>query len=220
MCLEEDRDDGSWAGAAGHPRPSGRRIRGCAVREPASIIPLDDTRGDGSSLSMALRRKLIYLLGFMGSGKTTVGELLARELGWRFIDLDAVIEAGQRATIKQIFEQAGEPFFRQLERAVLTEVSKTEAAVIALGGGTFAQEPNLELIRESGGATIWLDCSLQELRRRCEGIDNRPLFREPESFAQLLDQRLPYYQKAQYRVSTEGREPKEVVEQILSLNVF
>jgi shikimate kinase len=169
---------------------------------------------------MALRRKLIYLLGFMGSGKTTVGELLARELGWRFIDLDAVIEAGQKATIKQIFEQAGEPFFRQLEQAVLTEVSKTEPAVIALGGGTFAQEPNLELILESGGATIWLDCSLQELRRRCEGIDNRPLFREPESFAQLLDQRLPYYRKAQYRVSTEGREPEEVVEQILRLNVF
>lgn len=156
----------------------------------------------------------------MGSGKTTVGELLARELGWPFIDLDAVIEAGQEATIRQIFEQAGEAFFRQLERAALAEVSKTEPAIIALGGGTFAQQPNLELIQESGGTTIWLDCSLEELRRRCQGINNRPLFREPESFAQLLDQRLPYYRLAQYRVSTEGRKPEEVVEQILRLNVF
>ncbi len=169
---------------------------------------------------MSLRRKLIYLLGFMGSGKTSVGELLAREIGWPFIDLDAVIEAGQGATIRQIFEQAGEPFFRQLERAALTEVSKTPPAVIALGGGTFAQPPNRELILESGGATIWLDCPLEELRRRCSNINNRPLFRDPESFAQLLDERLPYYRQAQYRVSTEGLEPRQVVEQILALNVF
>jgi shikimate kinase len=156
----------------------------------------------------------------MGSGKTSVGELLAREIGWPFIDLDAVIEAGQGAAIRQIFEQAGEPFFRQLERAALTEVSKTPPAVIALGGGTFAQPPNRELIQESGGATIWLDCPLEELRRRCSNINNRPLFRDPESFAQLLEERLPYYRQAQYRVSTEGLEPRHVVEQILALNVF
>lgn len=169
---------------------------------------------------MSLQRKLIYLLGFMGSGKTTVGELLAREIAWPFIDLDAVIEAGQRATIRQIFEQAGEPFFRQLERVVLTEVSKTPPAVIALGGGTVAQPPNLELILASGGATIWLDCSLDELRRRCADLGNRPLFRDAESFAQLLEQRLPDYRQAQYRVSTEGLEPRQVVEEILGLNVF
>ncbi len=166
------------------------------------------------------QRKLIYLLGFMGCGKTVVGELLAREYGWPFIDLDTVIEAGQGATIREIFENAGEPFFRQIERAALTEVSRTEPAVIALGGGTFAQDPNLELIRESGGATIWLECSLDELRRRCQGINNRPLFHDPESFAQLFEQRVPYYRQAQYRVSTEGRTPQEVVKQILRLNVF
>jgi len=169
---------------------------------------------------MSLRRKLIYLLGFMGSGKTSVGELLAGEIGWPFIDLDAVIEAGQGATIRQIFEQAGEPFFRELERAALAEVSKTPPAVIALGGGTFAQSANVELIQESGGATIWLDCPLEELRRRCSNINNRPLFRDAESFARLLEERLPYYRRAQYRVSTEGLEPRRVVEQILALNVF
>lgn len=166
------------------------------------------------------RRKLIYLIGFMGSGKSTVGPLLAKGLGWSFADLDTIIEGGQSATIREIFERMGEPFFRQLERAALTEVSKTEPAVIALGGGTFAQTPNLDFIRETGGATVWLDCSLEELRRRCATINNRPLFQDPESFAQLLQQRLPYYKLAEYRVSTEGREPQDVVEQILRLRVF
>jgi shikimate kinase len=166
------------------------------------------------------QQKLIYLLGFMGSGKTTVGQLLARQLGWPFIDLDAVIEAGQGSTIREMFEQAGEAFFRQVEHAALTEASKTPPAVIALGGGTFAQKPNVDFIRSTGGATIWLDCSLTELRRRCQGINNRPLFRDAESFAQLLEQRLPYYQLAEHRVVTDSRDPQEIAEEILRLKVF
>jgi shikimate kinase len=166
------------------------------------------------------RRKLIYLLGFMGSGKTTVGELLARELGWRFIDLDQVIEAGQGLSIVEIFEAAGEPFFRQVEHAALREVSKAEPAVVALGGGTFAQKPNLDFILETGGTTIWLDCSIEELRQRCAGMTNRPLFRDPESFRRLFNERLPYYQRAEHRVVTDGREPQEIVEEILHLGIL
>jgi shikimate kinase len=166
------------------------------------------------------QRRLIYLVGFMGSGKTTVGAALARHLGWPFIDLDATIEAGQGLTIRDIFDHAGEPFFREIERAALTEVSKAEPAVIALGGGTFAQKPNLEFIRATGGATVWLDCPLDELRRRCEGIINRPLFRDAASFEQLFLQRLPFYQTADYRVSTQGRSPDEVAEQIVLIRLF
>lgn len=166
------------------------------------------------------RRKVIYLLGFMGSGKSTVGQLLADALGWPFIDLDTLIEAGQGYTIRQIFENSGEPFFRQIERAALAEASKAEPAVIALGGGTYAQPPNVLLIREAGGATVWLDCPPELLRARCEGLQNRPLFRDEQSFMQLLMERLPYYRLADFRISTEGRKPQEVVEQILSLRVF
>ena len=166
------------------------------------------------------RSKLIYLLGFMGSGKTTVGGLLAQELGWPFIDLDAAIEAGQKQTIREIFDRAGEPFFRGIEHAALTEASKTEPAIIALGGGTFVQEPNVQFIRNRGGATVWLDSPYVELLRRCEGMSTRPLFRDLASFQQLLRQRLPYYQLAEYRVSTEGRAPQEVAEQILRLKIF
>ncbi len=169
---------------------------------------------------MTQRRKLIYLLGFMGVGKSTVGELLAQKLHWPFIDLDATIEAGQGTTIRAMFENAGEPFFRQIERAALIEASKSDPAVIALGGGTFVQQPNYEYIAETGGTTVWLDCSVDELRRRCEGKNDRPLFRDPASFTQLLDQRLPFYQRADYRVPTEGYDPNDVVEQILSLNIF
>jgi len=166
------------------------------------------------------RRKLIYLLGFMGCGKTTVGALLARELAWPFIDLDATLEAGQGMSIRKIFEQSGEPFFRELERAALTEVSKSSPAVIALGGGTFVQEPNVKFIRESGGATIWLDCPAEELERRCQGLTTRPLFRDSLSFQQLYRQRLPYYQQAEFQVATGGKAPREVVAQILRLNLF
>ncbi|MGH6630610.1 MAG: shikimate kinase, partial [Burkholderiales bacterium] len=148
------------------------------------------------------------------------GGLLAQKLHWPFIDLDATIEAGQGTTIREMFENAGEPFFRQVEHAALLEASKSEPAVIALGGGTFVQQPNFEYIAETGATTIWLDCPVGELSRRCEGKNDRPLFRDPGSFAQLYDQRLPFYQRANFRISTEGRHPDDVVEQILSLNIF
>lgn len=155
----------------------------------------------------------------MGSGKSTVGQLLATELGWPFIDLDTLIEAGQGLSIRVIFENSGEPFFRQIEHVALREASRTEPAVIALGGGTFAQPPNVDFIRETGGATVWLDCPPQVLRTRCEGIDNRPLFRDAQSFDRLLLARLPFYRLADFHVSTDGLKPSEVVEQILSLRI-
>ena len=165
-------------------------------------------------------RKLIYFLGFMGSGKTTIGEMLARQIGWPFIDLDATIEAGQAVSIREIFENAGEPFFRQIEHAALVEASRSEPAVISLGGGTWVQKPNMDFIRAAEGTTIWLDCGLEELRRRCAGVQNRPLFKDPESFAQLYHERVPYYRLAEHHVATEGLTPGEAVEKILRLKLF
>jgi shikimate kinase len=166
------------------------------------------------------RPKLIYLLGFMGSGKSSVGAVLAEELGWPFIDLDATIEAGQGASIREIFDRAGEPFFRQVEYAALAEVSKTEPAVIALGGGTFAQKASFDFIRGKEAVTIWLDSPLEVLWQRCVTMDNRPLFRDRESFAQLYAQRLVYYRQANLRISTEGRYPQEIAREILRLKLF
>ncbi len=156
----------------------------------------------------------------MGVGKTTIGALLAERLRWPFIDLDATIEAGQGITIRQMFEQSGEPFFRQVEHAALIEASKAEPAVIALGGGTFVQKNNFDFIQETGAPTVWLDCSIDELIRRCSGKNDRPLFRDPASFARLYDERLPFYRRADFRVPTENSPPEKVVESILQLPIF
>jgi shikimate kinase len=166
------------------------------------------------------RQKLIYLVGFMGAGKSSVGIILAQRMGWPFVDLDTVIEAGQGATIREIFEQAGETFFRQVEHAALVEVTRKGPAVIALGGGTFVQKPNFDLIRQTRGATVWLDCPIEELWKRCSTMDNRPLFRDRESFFKLFEQRLPYYRQAEFRIATGERSPEDIVQEILSLDLF
>lgn len=166
------------------------------------------------------RQKLIYLVGFMGAGKSSVGTVLALQMRWPFVDLDTVIEAGQGATIRQIFEEAGEPFFRQIEHSALVEVARKPPAVIALGGGTFVQSSNFDFIRQTRGTTIWLDCPIEELWQRCSTMDNRPLFRDRASFFNLYAQRLPYYRQAKFRIATGGRSPEDIVQEILRLGLF
>src|SRR5574341_1520015 len=103
-------------------------------------------------------RRQVFLLGFMGCGKTTVGKLLSQRLGWSFLDVDEEIERRQGRTIRQIFEQDGEPYFRQVESELLEETlarGSKESLVVALGGGTIAQPINAQRIRANGAVTIW-----------------------------------------------------------------
>jgi shikimate kinase len=167
----------------------------------------------------------------MGSGKSTVGRLLAAQLAWRFVDLDAEIERESSLTVSQIFAQKGELVFREIEHACLSRILGSATArdtrlVLALGGGTFAQPRSAALIREPGAtkrgfsaAVIWLDCSTEELLQRCVLMGDRPLFRDEASFRKLYEERLPYYRQADYRVESGG-EPMRVVEQILALGIF
>lgn len=163
-------------------------------------------------------RQRIFLLGFMGAGKTTIGRDLAQRLGWTFTDLDQTIEAREQRSIPEIFAQEGEPFFRRREQAALQEVlarTTDNPAVIALGGGTLAQPGNRDLIRQASGVTVWLDCPIEELQHRCQGENHRPLFRDSACFQQLYQQRLPFYQKADFRVDASSSNPISVVEEIL-----
>jgi shikimate kinase len=162
---------------------------------------------------------MICLAGFMGSGKTTVGTLLARQLAWRFVDLDDRIEESAGLPIPEIFERFGEPAFRQIEadqlRAALGRaVELKESLVLALGGGTYAQPGALEFLRSAGVPVIWLDSPVETLLARCMTMTGRPLFRDETSFRALHAQRLPSYQQADHRVDSSS-EPAEVVAEIL-----
>ena len=164
----------------------------------------------------------IYLVGFMGCGKSTVGRLLAERLGWDFVDLDAEIEAAAGKPIARIFDEDGEARFRDLEHHALKRQSclarDGHARVTALGGGCFAAERNRLLLGEGGGLSIWLDAPANVLWERVNGIEGRPLARDRRAFEELLDARRPSYAAADYAVQA-GVEPAAVVEAILALGL-
>ena len=133
----------------------------------------------------------------MGSGKTTVGTLLARQLAWRFVDLDDRIEAAAGLRIPEIFERLGELEFRKIEadqlRATLGRAIETkESIVLALGGGTYAQAGAPEFLRAANIPVIWLDSPIEVLLGRCMTMTGRPLFRDEISFRTLYAQRVPF----------------------------
>ncbi len=172
----------------------------------------------------ARHRKLIALSGFMGAGKTTVGRTLAQQIGWRFVDLDSRIEERAGLDIPTIFERLGEASFRQMESEVLARVlgesaERDHSLVLALGGGTFVQPQNVALLRGAGFAVVWLDCPLELLFARCATMINRPLFHDETGFRLLYEQRLPFYEQADYRVRSDI-EPRRAVEQILALGIL
>ncbi len=159
----------------------------------------------------------------MGAGKSTVGTRLARQLGWRFVDLDERIEDAAGIAIPEFFERHGEPAFRQLEadqlRAALGRaVEFRESTILALGGGTYAQAGAPEFLRNSGVPVIWLDTPVEILLSRCMTMTGRPLFRDEASFRALYAQRLPSYQLADYRVDSSG-DAAAVVAEILSRGI-
>jgi len=156
--------------------------------------------------------RAVFLVGFMGSGKNTVGQELARRLAWDFVDLDACIEARERQTVPEIFRLRGETGFREAETGALSDLltnSLERHAVVALGGGAFVQESNRELLRS--WPTVFLDAPAEVQWRRClqqeaeSGVE-RPLRRDPEQFARLLAERLPFYRQASLIVETSGKE--------------
>jgi shikimate kinase len=159
----------------------------------------------------------------MGSGKTTIGTLLARQLAWRFVDLDDRIQESAGLAIPQIFERLGELAFRQIEadqlRAAIGRASELkQGTILALGGGTYAQPGCPEFLRAAGVPVLWLDSPIEVLLSRCMTMTGRPLFRDEASFRALYAERLPSYRLADHRVDSSG-EPGEIVAEILRRSI-
>jgi shikimate kinase len=165
----------------------------------------------------------LFLVGFMASGKSTVGRALADEIGWPFVDIDEEIERSQRQTIAQLFLERGEKAFREIEtemiRAHVSRIRSGVASVVALGGGAFVQPQNWDLISESG-ITLWLDCPFEMLCSRLDNDGTRPLAADRTKLAQLFQDRRPLYTRADYRVEVQSGNVSDVVESIRKLPLF
>jgi shikimate kinase len=162
----------------------------------------------------------VALVGFMGAGKTTVGQALASRLGWSFNDLDRLIERKDGRTIEQIFQVSGEPAFRRIEQESLKEALDALQAgpsVLALGGGAFTHQENHRLLAEANVAVVFLDAPVEELFRRCEqpGVV-RPLRRDLKQFRELYEARCPSYGNSVLKVPTGGKDIPSIVEEIIS----
>jgi shikimate kinase len=161
----------------------------------------------------------VAMVGFMGAGKTTVGQALAARLGWNFADLDRLIEAREGRSIEAIFQSSGESGFRSLERLLLLESldSSTGGLVLALGGGAFAQAEIREILENASIPTIFLNASAEELFQRCAqpGVV-RPLRGNLDQFRALYERRQPAYQEARLHIDTEGKQIGAIVDEIIA----
>ncbi len=176
-------------------------------------------------MNMFSKNRTIFLIGFMASGKTTVGKLLARRLGMSFIDTDSEIEKKVGRKIPEIFKTDGEPYFRKLESDILRELVESgniKNAVVATGGGLPCSEGNLALIKENG-IVVYLMVTVHDIVNRIEDADKRPVFKNfvtggeiYEKVKSLLSYRENYYRQADIIVdNSSGKTPFMVVEEIL-----
>jgi len=162
-----------------------------------------------------MRRNIFYLAGFMASGKSTIGPIVANILGWTFFDLDKEIEKKENRKITKIFEKEGEDYFRQKESEILKEISEGEDLIISLGGGTLVIRENREFIKKRG-KLIFLSSSPEVAYRRLKHKRDRPILLADnneeatenvvmERIESLMKERMKYYQKADYRIDTDNK---------------
>ena len=159
----------------------------------------------------------VYLVGFMGTGKTAVGKELARKKNWQFLDLDELIELREKRAIADIFAQNGEPYFRRLEKKALKDVAKEKIFVVACGGGIVIDSENIKVMRESG-KIICLKAAPEVIIARTCGQMHRPLLNvenPKERIELLLKMRAPYYSKADKTIDTSKLRVTQVAEKIL-----
>ena len=154
----------------------------------------------------------------MGSGKTTVGPLVAARLGWSFVDVDDVIEAEAGATIAELFARHGEPAFRDREHAAIARLAAADALVLALGGGAIEHPATRALLLTAPGTLlVHLEVELATTLNRCQGTEQtRPVLADQANLASRYQRRLPLYRTAHISISVDALTPQQVMEAILS----
>lgn len=173
---------------------------------------------DSNTFTQTGTRPPIVLIGFMATGKSTVGRLLAARTGRTFVDLDAAVEAAAGTTVAEIFRERGEAGFRELESAALTRALAQPNTVIATGGGAACRDDNLKAML-AAGFVVALSASPEEVLKRVGPVSGRPLLdgaADPAAVAlRLLAAREPFYARAHARLDTVGRSPESVAEAVL-----
>jgi shikimate kinase len=156
----------------------------------------------------------IYLVGFMGAGKSSIARALARRLDWRAVDVDEMIEQRERQPVATIFAKHGEPYFRAVERQVLMDQIPTRHLVVATGGGTFVDPQNRAVISRDG-LSVWLDVPIDRLIARVPADGRRPLAADRTEFERLYIARRAAYAEATYRVDAAHARIPAIVEELV-----
>ena len=161
----------------------------------------------------------IYLVGFMGTGKTTVGKILAKSLGKEFVEMDAVIEVREGSEVVDIFAKKGEVYFRKLEKELFKKLSVKKDLVISCGGGLICDEENLRRLKETG-TVFCLKASALTVHQRIKEHTHRPILNveDPQKkIEELLKERAPYYIQAQHLIDTDNFSPEEIADKIIAI---
>jgi shikimate kinase len=160
--------------------------------------------------------KNIILTGFMGVGKTSVGTQLAKDLGYTFVDIDKLIEADQNLTITSLFLKFGEPYFREIEAAIVQQVMMGEGQVVSTGGGAVIRDANREAFKK-GGCVVCLTASPEVIYERIKHESHRPLLQTADPKAkikELLDSRTKFYAQADVCIDTSDKSVDDVIKAI------
>lgn len=161
-----------------------------------------------------MRADKIYLVGFMGAGKTTMARALAKRLDWQAVDIDEQIEQRERSTIAEIFARQGETYFRAVERAILFEHLGPRHLVVATGGGTFTDPQNRAAIN-GDGVSVWLDVPMERLIARMPADGRRPLAADRSGFERLYHLRRAAYEQAHVRLDAGRAGVDALVEELV-----
>jgi len=163
-------------------------------------------------------KKIIAIVGLMGVGKTTIGSKLSEKLKYYFVDCDCEIEDRERKTIKEIFAQDGEKYFRKIEEEVVTEIAmRDENIVLSLGGGAFVSEETRKILKEKA-VTIWLYAPVETILHRVGNKNNRPLLNQKNKRAVLEDlakKRYPFYAEADFKFDTSEENHEALIAKII-----